>query len=98
MLLFLSAVKLVAEIALMALLGQWLVGILAGRKRDTNPIYRVFQVLTAPFVRGTRWITPRIVLDRHLPLVAFLMLVFTWLVVTLYRIQWCLGIGLEHCR
>ena len=98
MLLLLSAIKLVAEIALMALLGQWLLGILAGTKRETNLVYRLFKVLTKPFVQGARWITPRVVLDRHLPLVAFLMLVFVWLVATLYRIQWCLGIGLEHCR
>ena len=98
MLLVLSAVKLVAEIALMALLGQWLLGLLAGAKRDTNLVYRLFKVLTDPFVRGARWITPRVVLDRHLPLVAFLLLVFVWLAVTVYRIQWCLGVGLEHCR
>lgn len=98
MLLFVSSVKLVAEIALLALLGQWVLGLLAGRKRDTNVFYQLFQVLTGPFVRGARLITPRVVLDRHVPAVAFLLLAFTWAVATGYRIQMCLQIGVEQCR
>lgn len=74
MLLFVSAVKLVAEIALMALVGQGVLAILAGSRRDSNVFYQLFQVLTGPFVRGARLITPRIVLDRHVPIVAFLLL------------------------
>lgn len=97
MLLFVSSVKLVAEIALLALLGQWVLGLLAGRKRDSNFFYQLFQVLTGPFVRGARLITPRIVLDRHVPLVAFLLLAFAWLFATAYRIQMCLQIGVEQC-
>ena len=98
MLLFVSSVKLVAEIALMALLGQGVLALLAGRKRDSNLFYQLFQVLTGPFVRGARLITPRIVLDRHVPLVAFLLLAFTWLVATGYRIQMCVQIGIDQCR
>ncbi len=98
MLLFVSAVKLVAEIALMALVGQGVLAILAGSRRDSNVFYQLFQVLTGPFVRGARLITPRIVLDRHVPLVAFLVLAFTWLIATGYRIQMCLQIGVEQCR
>ena len=98
MLLFVSAVKLVAEIALMALLGQWVLGLLAGARRDSNFFYRLFKVLTDPFVRGARLITPRVVLDRHVPLVAFLLLAFAWIIATFYRIQLCLEIGVEACR
>ena len=97
MLLFVSSVKLVAEIALLALLGQWVLGLLAGRKRETNLFYQLFQVLTGPFVRGARLITPRIVLDRHVPQVAFLLLAFTWVFATAYRIQICLQIGVQQC-
>lgn len=98
MLLFVSAVKLVAEIALMALVGQWVLGLLAGARRDSNFFYRLFKVLTDPFVRGARLITPRVVLDRHVPLVAFLLLAFAWIIATFYRIQVCLEIGVEACR
>lgn len=98
MLLLLSSIKLVAEIALMSLAGQWIVGLLAGDKRDRNFIYQLFTILTRPFVRAARWLTPAVVIDRHVPLVAFLLLAFTWLLATFYRIQICLEIGVEQCR
>jgi hypothetical protein len=98
MLLFVSSVKLVAEIALLAFAGQWLLGLLAGAKRETNFFYRLLKVLTDPFVRGARWVTPKLVLERHLPLVAFLIMVSVWVVATLYKIQLCLEIGVQACR
>ena len=46
-----------------------------------------------------RFISPRsIVLDRHVPLVAFLVLSFVWLTVTALRIKHCLQIGVELCK
>lgn len=98
MLLFVSALKLIAEIALMALLGQWLLGLLAGAKRETNLFYKLLQVLTQPFVRFARLITPRVVIDRHVPLVAFLLLAFGWLAATMAKINLCLQIGVEACK
>jgi hypothetical protein len=97
-LLFVSALKLIAEIALMALLGQWLLGMLAGAKRETNFFYRMLQTMTQPFVRIARLLSPRIVLDRHLPLVAFLLLAFGWFVVTTIKINLCLELGVEACK
>jgi hypothetical protein len=98
MLLLVSSVKLVAEIALMALAGRWLLGLLAGRKRDTNFFYGLLGVLTGPFVKGMRLITPRVVIDRHIPLAAFVLLAMVWVVATLAKINVCLQIGVEACR
>jgi hypothetical protein len=98
MLLVVTSVKLVAEIALMALAGQFLLGLLAGARRDTNLFYQLLQVLTNPFVKGTRLITPRVVLDRHVPLVAFLLLAIVWLTATVLKINICLQAGVETCR
>jgi hypothetical protein len=99
MLLLASSVKLVAEIALLAFAGQWLLGLLAGAKRESNFFYKLLKVLTDPFVRGARWIAPRrVVLERHLPLVAFLVMVSLWLVATLFKIQLCLEQGVQACR
>lgn len=93
-----SAIKLIAEIAVMALVGQWLLGLLAGAKRDKNLFYQILQIVTRPFVSAARLLTPKLVLDRHVPLVAFLLLVFIWLGATIYRIQTCLRIGVELCK
>ncbi len=98
MLTLVNILKLLAEIALMALAGQWVLGLLAGPKREQNFVYQLFSILTRPFVRGVRYITPRVVLDRHLPLVAFLLLAFVWFVATAARINICLQIGVEMCK
>ena len=98
MLLLISSVKLIAEIALLSLLGQWILGLLAGQKREQNLFYQVLQVLTRPFVRAIRFITPRFVLERHLPLVAFLLLGFVWMAATVAKINHCLTIGVHLCQ
>ena len=98
MLLLVSSIKLVAEIALMALAGQFLLGLLAGARRDSNLFYGVLGVLTRPFVKLTRLITPRVVLDRHVPLAAFLLLAVVWLVATGIKIDLCVQVGVQHCR
>ena len=98
MLLFVSSVKLVAEIALLALAGQFLLGLLAGKKRESNFFYKLLQVLTGPFVKGMRAITPRVVIDRHIPLAAFVLLSTVWVVSTITKINICLQIGVEQCR
>ena len=53
-----TSLKLIAEIALMGLAGQWALGLLAGAKRDRNVFYKLLEVLTSPFVKLVRLITP----------------------------------------
>lgn len=98
MLLLVMAVKLVAEIALMALLSQWLLGLLAGAKRETNMFYKLLQVITGPFIKVTRMISPRFVLDRHVPLGAFLLVSVVWFVAVITKINLCLQLGPGACR
>lgn len=98
MLLLVSSVKLIAEIALMALAGQFLLGVLAGQKRESNFFYKLLQVLTGPFVKGVRLITPRVVIDRHIPLAAFVLLSMVWVITTIVKVNLCLQIGVEQCR
>ncbi len=93
-----SLIKLVAEIALMALLGQWLLGLLAGARKQQNMFYQMLEIIGRPFVSLARLITPKLVLDRHVPLVAFLLLMFIWLGATAYKIQTCVQIGVELCK
>lgn len=98
MLLLATTVKLIAEIALMALLGQWLLGLLAGAKRDKNIFYQILEIIGRPFVVVARFLSPRFVVERHLPLVAFFLLLFVWLGATILKIQTCLQIGVELCK
>ncbi len=93
-----STVKLIVEIALLALFGQWVLGLLAGAKKDQNLFYQLLAIVGKPFVSLARFVSPKLVLDRHLPLVAFLILGFVWLGVTAYKITICLQIGVEQCK
>lgn len=97
-LLALSIVKLVCEIALLSLAGQAVLYVLAGAKRDSNFFYQLLKVLTRPFTALARLITPRQVLDGHVPLVAFLLLLLTWAVVTFEKIRYCLSVDMVGCR
>lgn len=98
MLTLILTVKLVSEIALLSLLGRALLGVLVGGQRTSNPIYALFCILTQPFVRMARWITPAFVLDRHHPLVAFCVLGVVWILATLAKISVCVQVGMAHCR
>lgn len=93
-----STIKLIAEIALLALFGQWVLGLLAGAKKDSNLFYQILQIVGKPFVVAARFITPKQIIDRHVPLVAFLLLLFVWIGSTLMRIRICLEIGVELCK
>jgi hypothetical protein len=97
-LLLVEILKLLAEIALMSLAGQWVLGLLAGKRREQNLFYQLFQVLTKPLILGARLVSPRVVLDQHLPLVAFLLMVFVWIVATLTKIDICVRIGVHLCK
>lgn len=97
MLVLISSVKLIAEIALMALAGQFLLGLLAGAKRDSNLFYQLLQVITNPVIKGVRLLTPRLVLDRHIPIAAFGLMAVVWLVATLGKISLCMRVGIQQC-
>ena len=98
MLTLITAVKLIAEIALMALLGQWVLGLLAGQRKQGNLFYRVLEQIGRPFVVSVRWITPRVVLERHHPLVAFLLLGLLWVLATVAKVSHCVKIGVQLCQ
>jgi hypothetical protein len=93
-----TAIKLIAEIALVALLGQWLLGWMLGNARNGNPFYAVLQLLGLPWIRAVRWLSPRVVLDRHVPLVAFFLLLLAWISASFVKVSICLQIGVALCK
>ena len=98
MLLLAIAIKLIAEIALLVLLGQGVVGVLAGANKASNPVYRLLQLLGKPWTSAARLVSPRFVPDRHVPLVAFFCLLVVWVAATAAKVGICLQIGLAQCR
>ena len=98
MLIVVTAIKLIAEIALLALFGQWLVGLIAGKGRNHNPFYTFLQLLGKPWIHAARWLAPRVVLDQHVPMVAFFLLLLVWGTVGLIKVFICLKIGVDLCK
>lgn len=93
MLLLASALKLIAETALLAFAGRGVLGWLAGARREGNVFYQLLAVLTAPFLKATRWLAPKRVPDRHLPWVAALLLALVWLAALAWKVDACLAQG-----
>ena len=79
--------KALTEVAGVAFLGQGVLWILAGSKRDQNIVYNLFKTITSPATRATRIITPRIIIDAHIGLVAFFLLIVLWLALTAFKIK-----------
>ncbi len=79
--------KALTEIAGVAFLGQGVLWAIAGSKRDQNLVYKLFKTLTSPVTRVTRAITPRIIIDAHIGLVAFFLLMVIWVVLTAFKIK-----------
>ncbi len=79
--------KALTEIAGVAFLGQGVLWVIAGAKRDQNFVYKLFKTLTSPVTRVTRAITPRVIIDAHIGLVAFFLLMVIWLALTVLKIK-----------
>lgn len=98
MLTFLNIAQLVLYIALLALLGQGLLFVLAGARREANFFYRLLQLLAKPFTAPVRWLTPRQVADRHVPIITFGLLALLYGVVTFEKINLCIAANMVGCR
>lgn len=79
--------KAVTEIALLALLGQGLLAVLAGEARQQNVFYGLLNAMTLPVRRVAGWITPKSVTPGMHGFVAFCLLAAAWLALTLGKIK-----------
>jgi uncharacterized membrane protein len=94
---WLRLVQLLLAIPLMALAGQGIVHVLTrlfGQDPNANFFYRVLATVASPFTRACRWITPKFVADRHLPLVALSLLLVGYVWTMLAIANACIGAGL----
>jgi hypothetical protein len=85
----LGTVQLVVAIALMALIGQGVLYILAGRDREKNLFYQIVRIVPSPFVKLTRLLTPKVFEDRVIPFATFCILsaIFLWLAFAIPQVE-----------
>jgi len=101
MLTVLNLLQLVLYIALLALLGQGILYVLAGARREFNVFYKLLQVVAKPFTWVVRKLTPVQVSDTQVPVITFLLLAVIYVIVTLERANLCVTSGLmgqDGCR
>jgi hypothetical protein len=93
--LLISMARVLAEVAGLALLGQGALALLAGKYRHDNLFYKIFQIITAPVVKAVRAITPRFIIDAHIPMLAFFLLLWLWIGLAFLRRYVCITNGLD---
>ena len=79
--------KAINEIALIALISQGALYVLAGSKRDNNYVYFILKTMTMPAMKFARLITPRIILDQHIGWVALFILLLAELLLIAAKIS-----------
>lgn len=93
MLLLVSILKAISEILILSLVGQGLLWLIAGRARESNFVYRMFATVTRPVMRLARIVTPRFVLDRHIWMVAVLIVLVVWVWTGANKLRLCVEQG-----
>lgn len=91
MALFLTILQTLILIAALSLFAQLVVGAFNWNRRHENFVYQLLGIVVKPVVNLVRKVTPRFVLDRHIPIATFLLLMFGYLVVVLLLRDVCLG-------
>lgn len=88
-LLILGVLRALAEVAMLFLLGQGLLALLAGSRRHDNTMYKLFLIVTGPVVRTMRRLTPRQIIDKHIPFIAFAVLFWCWIALAWLKKLYC---------
>ena len=98
MLLFLNIAQLILYIGALGLIGQGLLYVLAGQNRDSNLFYQLITMVNKPWTVVSRFISPKQIIDRQIPFVAFCIVGVLYIAVTLAKIEHCITIGIEICQ
>ena len=90
--------KSLIELSLMFVVGRFILGLLAGVKRQTNVFWQLLDVASKPSLWLTRRFSPKLILDQHIPLAAVSWLIIAWVLVVMLKIDLCLQVGAEACQ
>lgn len=98
MLLVVVILKSLIELSLMFIVARFLLGLLAGAKRETNVFWQLLDVAAKPALWLTRRVSPRLILDQHIPLAAASWLLVAWVLIVKIKIDMCLQAGMATCQ
>ncbi len=98
MLLAVVIAKSLIELSLMFIVGRFLLGLLAGAKRAQNVFWQLLDVASKPALWITRKISPKLILDQHIPLATSSWLLIAWVLMVQLKIDMCLELGVTTCQ
>ncbi len=98
MLLAVVIAKSLIELSLMFIIGRFLLGLLAGTNRDNNVFWQLLDVASKPALWLTRKISPKLILDQHIPLAASSLLLIAWVFMVQRKIEMCFEMGITTCQ
>lgn len=98
MLLIVVIAKSLIELSLMFIVARFVLGLLAGAKRDTNVFWQLLDVAAKPALWLTRRVSPRLILDQHIPLATASWLLVAWVLVVKLKIDLCMQLGASACQ
>jgi len=83
----LGAMRALLEVAGLCLLAQGIMHVLAGARRESNPIYQLFRLIAGPAVTLMRRCCGDRLPSRYLPWLTFFALFFLWIGLAYLRQQ-----------
>ncbi len=98
MLLAVVIAKSLIELSLMFIAARFILGLLAGAKRNTNIFWQLLDIAAKPALWITRQVSPKLILDQHIPLAAASWLLIAWVLVVKLKIDLCLQVGAAACQ
>jgi hypothetical protein len=82
--------KALVEITGMFMVGQGVLYLFAGNSRHQNFIYQLFSKATSPVMKLARFVSPKVIADRHVWIVALAILFWAWVILLYFKYQVCL--------
>ena len=90
MLLVVVILKSLIELSLMFIVGRFILGLLAGAKRQTNIFWQMLDIASKPALWLTRAVRPKIILDQHIPLATASWLLVAWVLTVKTKVDLCI--------
>jgi hypothetical protein len=82
----------------MFIVARFLLGLLAGAKRGTNVFWQLLDVASKPALWITRQVSPKFILDQHIPLATASWLLIAWVFMVKAKVDLCLQMGANACQ
>ncbi len=82
----------------MFIAGRFLLGLLAGAKRQTNIFWQMLDIASKPALWLTRALSPKLILDQHIPLAAASWLLVAWVLAVKTKVDLCIQATGSLCQ